>query len=89
MDNIWEVPESLRIIGLRQAKKAIVGKKLRCVFFAEDIDEEIKRQVSTLCKENGIPCSSYRSRAEMGERLGIDVPCAVCGILQTNEQEQS
>lgn len=82
MDRILKAPAAARVIGLRQVRKAIIGNKLRCVCFAEDIDEAIKAQIIAVCDEKQVPYSLYRSRSEMGEKLGIDVACAVCGELK-------
>lgn len=82
LENILNAPKEDRVIGFRQVKKAINGNRLRCVTVAEDIEEAIKSQIVALAKGHNVPLTTCRSRQELGAKLGIDVACAVCGVLK-------
>lgn len=89
MDTILKEPTENRLIGFRQVRKAVNNNQLRCVMIAIDTDEGMKSQIAELCKQSLVPYNFYSSKIEMGNELGLDVACSVCGILKSKKQELS
>ena len=71
-----------QVAGLRQVIKNIKEHKIQSVVLALNADEHIQTQVKQICTQSEIPLSYTRSKEELGASLGLDVPCAVVGILK-------
>ncbi|HQC54452.1 MAG TPA: ribosomal L7Ae/L30e/S12e/Gadd45 family protein [Clostridia bacterium] len=71
-----------QVAGLRQVIKGIKEQKISAVILALNADEHILTQVKQICTQNEIPLSFTRSKEELGVSLGLEVPCAVVGVLK-------
>ena len=79
MDKFFkEVPQERRVAGYRRTVRGIRAEKIRCVLIARDADDCIVEDVKRLCEEKSVPYRFVCSKREMGERLHLEVPCAVC-----------
>ena len=83
MDRILKEPSENRIAGFREVRKAINNNRLRCVTIATDTDQNMLLELQGLCRQNGIEISFCSSRATLGKKLGLEVPCSVCGIKKS------
>ena len=80
MDKFFKnVPRERMVAGYRRTVRGIRAGQIRCVLIARDADENIIEDVHNLCAEHGVPYRFAPSKREMGERLGLDVPCAIVG----------
>ena len=79
MDKFFkEVPPERMVAGYRRTVRGIRADRIRCVLIARDADDCIVEDVRRLCNEKKIPYRFVCGKKEMGERLRLEVPCAVC-----------
>jgi|GEM_PF-409638 len=71
-----------KVAGMRQVVRGIKANRIRCVLVAQDADEHIKTEITALCAANSIAVEQVQSKKELGENMGLDVDCAVVGILK-------
>ena len=76
---LQEVPLNRVVAGYRRTVRGIRADRIRCVLVARDTDEHISKEIKRLCEERNIPYRITGTKREMGEKLGLDVGCAVCG----------
>jgi len=85
MDKILKgVPRERVVAGYRRTVRGIRTKQIGCVLLSYDADVNLAEEVKALCSEKGIPCRTVCGKKAMGEKLGLDVACAVCGIANEN-----
>jgi large subunit ribosomal protein L7A len=72
----------VKVIGLKQTKKAIRDKTAQAVYIAKDADKPITEPVCTMCSQNGIEIVMVDSMRELGHACGIEVGCAVAAIIK-------
>lgn len=70
-----------KVIGLRQVMRGFRDGRIRCVLVAADAEEHIKLELEKHCVANGVKLVSVPSKHELGQAAGIDVDCAVVGII--------
>lgn len=75
--------------GYRQVVKGIAGGYIRCVVIARDADESIIGKITSLCHEKRIPYRFEPTKKEMGDRLQLDVACAVYGEREVKKEANS
>ena len=71
-----------KVIGLRQVMRGFRDGRIRCVLAASDADGHILRELKSQCALNGVELIMLPSKTELGREVGIDVDCAVVGILR-------
>lgn len=69
------------VMGFRQVMRGLAGNRIGCVTIACDIDEKMYSQLVTVCKDKGVPYNTAGTRKNVGEKLGLDVPCGVFAEL--------
>lgn len=69
-----------KVAGMRQVVRGIKAGQIRCVLVASDADEHIKTELQRLCTPKNIQLRLVLTKKELGEKLGLDVDCAVVGI---------
>lgn len=79
-----DVPRERVVAGYRRTVRGIRTNQIRCVLVACDSDDGLAEEVRRLCAENGVPCHTVGGKKALGEKLGLDVACAVCGIAVEN-----
>ena len=85
MDNVLkDVPRERVVAGYRRTVRGIRTKRIRCVLLACDADESLAKSVRSLCSASDIPCHTVADKKALGEELGLDVACAVCGVTDEN-----
>ena len=67
-----------KVIGLRQVMRGFRDGRIRCVL----ADGHILRELKSQCALYGVELIMLPSKTELGREVGIDVDCAVVGILK-------
>ncbi len=83
-----EVPPSLQtlqnskhVVGIKQLKRALRDGSARQVFLAEDADPQLTGEVTSLCREHGVPYTWVATMADLGKACGISVGAAAAAAL--------
>lgn len=77
-----DLPASRRIVGTKQVIKAVeTGAGIRCVYIAQDADEDVKLRIINVCSEHNVKTEILSCMDELGNLCGIDVGAA-CVALQ-------
>ena len=75
-------PVPMRVVGIKQATKAIKEGMAKEAYLANGVDSDIKIPFVKLCKKRGIPLVSVESAGELGRLCGIDVGASVAVLLK-------
>ena len=67
-------------VGLNTSKKLIKSGGAEKVLLGSDCSPFIREEIFGLSEKYGVPVDETFTMAELGERCGIDVGCAVCVI---------
>lgn len=70
------------VVGARQVNRLLAENGLQKVYLASDCDAEFSSAVKSSAKQGGVAVVSCGTRAEIAKVCGIEVPCAVVGILK-------
>jgi ribosomal protein L7Ae-like RNA K-turn-binding protein len=76
------LPKGEKVAGLRQVLRGIAKNQIASVILSKNAELNIKKQVADLCRAKDIPFQIALSKEVMGFELGLEVPCAVVGILK-------
>lgn len=68
--------------GKKEIARIIPQGKIKVVLLAQDSDKNFKKDIYTLCQNNGVDYLEISNKCELGRLCQIDVPCAVVGILE-------
>lgn len=69
-------------IGVNEVTKAIERGEAKLVLIAQDVEpKEIVMHIPVLCDEKGITYSFVKTKKELGEKAGIDVPASSVAII--------
>lgn len=71
-----------KVVGIKQAKRAINNNEVQTMYVAEDADLKVVRDIIHLCNEKSIGIIYVKSMKELGKACGIDVSAAVAAILK-------
>ena len=77
-----DLPDSRRLVGMKQVLRAAADGSAEFVLIAEDADDSIQHRVQSACMEAGISFRFVPSMKELGERCNIDVGAACAAILR-------
>ena len=77
------------IAGVKQVLKALAARQAVFVLLAADADAHIKNKVNTAAASAKTEVRRFSSKAELGEMLGLDVPCAVAAKPNGGDGEQA
>jgi small subunit ribosomal protein S12e len=94
-DGLKQINLSGRIAkGFNCTVKAIIKRKAKCVFLAEDCDaKDYKPLITGLCKKYDIPLRTVGMRAKLGSVFGLGrikadgsvgraIPCSACAVVK-------
>lgn len=73
------------VAGYREVVRGIRANRIGCVAVAGNADRHIKRELVTMCKQNGINVIFRYSKEELGSALELDVACATVGFLKEGQ----
>lgn len=71
-----------RVVGLKQAVKAIKSGAAKKVYLAKDADDFIKQSVLDACIDKDIQIIYADSMKELGDACGIDIGTSTAAILK-------
>ncbi|MGE4283498.1 MAG: L7Ae/L30e/S12e/Gadd45 family ribosomal protein [Clostridia bacterium] len=77
-----ELKNAKRIVGIKQAVKAVQGGKVKKAFIAEDADEKVTSHFIELCDNHSIEIEYVSSMKELGKACDISVGAAVAVIIE-------
>lgn len=74
----------MRVVGLKQTLRVLQQDRVRAVYLASDVDDHVRRKVSTACLEHGVELRrAGMSQRELGAFCQIEVGAAVVAVLKT------
>ncbi|NLL38291.1 MAG: 50S ribosomal protein L7ae-like protein [Clostridiales bacterium] len=79
------MPERLRtsekLVGINQAKKAVLNDKTRTVFIAEDCEARVVAPLLDICQNKAVEIVNVKTMKQLGELCGIQVGAAAAALL--------
>ena len=70
-----------KVVGVKQAIKALEKDTVRLVLIAEDADDKVLKPLIDLCIEKNVPYEKSESMKELGRLCGIQVGAAAIALL--------
>ena len=70
-----------KVVGVKQAIKALEKNTAKLVIVAEDADEKVIKPLVDLCTEKNVPYEKAESMKELGRMCGIEVGAAAIALL--------
>ncbi len=80
-----DLPDSRRLVGMKQVLRAAADGRAEFVLIAEDADDSIQHRIQAACMAAGISFRFVPSMKELGERCSIDVGAACVAVLKDEE----
>ncbi|SDF98371.1 large subunit ribosomal protein L7A [Selenomonas sp. WCT3] len=71
-----------RVIGIKQATKAVKRGNVQTVYVADDADDRVIEPLKALCQESEIPVGHAETMKELGQACGIEVGAAAVAVLK-------
>ena len=70
-------------VGINEVTKAIEREQAKLVFIAQDVEpKEITMHIPVLCDEKGVTYTFVKSKKELGEKAGIEVPTSSVAVIE-------
>ena len=76
-----ELSSAVKVIGVKQSKKAIRDGSAKLVLIAADAECRITGPIYELCEQHSVEVKEVPSMRELGSSVGIAVGAAVVTIL--------
>ena len=76
-----ELSRANKVVGAKQAKRALSGGQARKVFLAGDADPRVTGPLAELAGERGVPVEQVPSMKALGAACGIAVGSAAAVIV--------
>ena len=70
------------VAGTKQTVRALREELVSIVYLADDTDKAVKDEIFAAVGEQDVHILYVPSRAELGQEIGIDVPCACAAVLR-------
>lgn len=70
-----------RVIGTKQALRALEQGEVKAIYVAADAEERIVRDLKVLARAKNVPVFTVGTMAELGRVCGIDVGAASAAVL--------
>jgi large subunit ribosomal protein L7A len=70
-----------KLVGVNQARKAVIKGTAKAVFIAEDAERRIVLPIRELCESSNIEVIPVSTMKKLGEACGIEVGAAVAVLL--------
>ncbi|MDK2798831.1 MAG: large subunit ribosomal protein [Clostridiales bacterium] len=77
-----ELKTANKVVGIKQAKKAIQNGSAKKVFIAKDAEERVICPIKELCLNKPFEVEYVNSMKELGKACGIDVGAAVAVLIE-------
>ena len=76
--------------GINEVTKSVERGLALLVVMAEDIDpEEVAMHIPSLCDQKKIPYAYVPTKIELGNSIGLNVPCSSVAIEKAGEGEHA
>lgn len=69
-------------VGTKSLIRRLNAGEVREVFLAEDADLYLKKKLSALCEEKGVPVNEAPSMFALGQACGVKIGTAAVGVLK-------
>ena len=66
-----------KVVGAKQAKRALRDGKARRVYLAQDADPRVTEPIAELCAQHNVPVEEVARMKDLGVACGISVGAAV------------
>ena len=76
-----ELSQARKVVGAKQARRALNDGRARKVFLARDADPRVTRPLADLAGEKGVEVEEVAGMKQLGCACGIAVGAAVAVIL--------
>ncbi len=89
LNALAKVAESGKIRkGMNETTKAIERGIAKLVVISEDVDPpEVVMHLPLLCAEKKVPCAFVKTRAELGNAAGLEVPTSSIAVVEAGDAE--
>jgi large subunit ribosomal protein L7A len=77
-----ELKTGSRVVGAKQAKRAIDDGRALRVFLARDADPRVTEPLEALCKGKNVPVETACTMSELGSACNIAVGSAVAALIK-------
>ncbi|SHH76485.1 LSU ribosomal protein L7AE [Caloranaerobacter azorensis DSM 13643] len=74
--------DAKKVVGTKQAKRAVINDKAKIVFVAKDADRHVVDDLIKMCEEKSIEIVYVDSMKELGSACGIELKAASAAILK-------
>ena len=71
-----------KLVGLKQVMEGIANDTVRCVLVSCDSDDFVMRAIVDAVSTKDVIVQTVCGKRKLGRMCGIDVACAVVGILK-------
>ncbi|OUQ82380.1 ribosomal L7Ae/L30e/S12e/Gadd45 family protein [Flavonifractor sp. An100] len=78
---ITELQTTQKVVGTKQAKRALNDGRAKKLFLAADADPRVTEPLERLAKEKGVPVEEISAMKELGAACGIAVGSAAAALL--------
>ena len=78
---------SMRVVGVRQALRAIRENRAEEVFLAMDADASLRGMIEEAARERNVPLTMISTMEELAGLCRVDVPSAAAAVCR-NETSQ-
>ena len=66
----------MKYVGIKQVLKAVKEGKTNMVYIGKDVEKQVISDLTSLCKQKGIPIIYVDTMKELGRMAKIDVKAA-------------
>lgn len=78
---ITELQTTQKVVGTKQAKRALNDGRAKKLFLAVDADPRVTEPLQRLAEEKGVPVEEISAMKELGAACGIAVGSAAAALL--------
>jgi len=71
-----------KVIGVKQATKAVAKGLAQMVFIASDADKRVTQPLKELCSQQGVAMEEVSTMAELGQACAIEVGAAAAAVVK-------
>ena len=84
---LTELSDSSKVVGIKQATKAIHDGVALKAYVANGIDENIRAPFVKLCNKKNIPIVTVPSKKDLGKACDIEVSASVAVIISEEAEK--
>lgn len=78
---ITELQTAQKVVGTKQAKRALNDGRAKKLFLAVDADPRVTEPLARLAEEKGVPVEQISAMKELGAACGIAVGSAAAALV--------